>query len=266
MSDESIRPSWMAERVATQRRAAGPAVSPLPGADCPATMAPSWRRHAHRHRERTRLNEHHPGLPGRRATPPPTCASWRAHPRRQGQAAVDRGRRQLLVRDERWRRQAVRAGRPGGGHPRAGLRPRTARRRARRRLRATRRPRGPAFHGHRAGRGRRGVRRVRRALALPLGQLRLRAGRIHAAGQPAGGAVTRQEGRGVPAGARPVGALAVRRPRVGADHRRRARLPVRLRPGLHKQRHPATQVRSAAPAARGGLVARFDEGAGPSDR
>ena len=85
---------------------------------------------------------------------------------------------------------------------------------------------------------RRGVRRVRRALALPPGQLRLRAGRVHPAGQPAGGAVARQEGRGVPARARPVGALAVRRPRVGADHRRRARLPVRLRPGLHEQRAP----------------------------
>jgi dipeptidyl-peptidase 4 len=36
-------------------------------------------------------------------------------------------------------------------------------------------------------------------LALPPGQLRLRAGRVHAAGQPAGRAVTRQEGRGVPA-------------------------------------------------------------------
>ena len=66
--------------------------------------------------------------------------------------------------------------------------------------------------------------------------------------------------------ARPVGALAGRRPRVGADHRRRARLPVRLRPGLHEQRHPAAQVRPAAPAARGGLVARLDEGAGASDR
>ena len=56
------------------------------------------------------------------------------------------------------------------------------------------------------------------------------------------------------------------RPRVGADHRRRARLPVRLRPGLHEQRHPAAQVRPAAPAAHGGLVARLDEGAGASDR
>ena len=37
-------------------------------------------------------------------------------------------------------RHAVRAGRPGGGHPRAGLRPRPARRRAGRRLRAAGRP------------------------------------------------------------------------------------------------------------------------------
>ncbi len=179
---------------------------------------------------------------------------------------MDRRRHPLLVRGEHRRRQAVRAGRPGGGHPRAGLRPRPARRRAGRRLRAAGRSRGAAVHGHRAGRGRRGVRRVRRALALPPGRLRVRAGRVHAAGQPAGGAVTGREGRGVPAGPRPVGALAVRRPRVGADHRRRARLPVRRRPGQHEQRHPAAQVRPAAPAARGGLVARLDEGADAPDR
>ncbi|HEY6707584.1 MAG TPA: hypothetical protein VJB61_08320 [Actinomycetota bacterium] len=65
---------------------------------------------------------------------------------------------------------------------------------------------------------------------------------------------------------RGTGALAGRRPRVGADHRRRARLPVRLRPGQHEQRHPAAQVRPAAPPTRGGLVARLDEGAGASDR
>ena len=211
-------------------------------------------------------HEHGRGLPGRGATPPPTRPPRRARHRRQGQAAVDRRRRPLLVRGEQWSRQAVRARRPGGGHPRAGLRPRPARRRAGRRLRAAGRPRGLAVHGHRTGRERRRVRRVRRVLALPPGQLRLRAGRVHAAGQPAGGAVTRQEGRGVPAGARPVGALAGRRPRVGADHRRRARLPVRLRPGLHEQRHPAAQARPAAPAARGGLVARLDEGAGAPDR
>ena len=168
------------------------------------------------------LDEHHSGLPGRRATPPPTGPPGRARHRRQGQAAVDRRRRAVLVRGEQWRRPAVRAGRPGGGHPRAGLRPRPARRRAGRRLRATGRPRGPAVHGHRAGRERRGARRVRGALALPPGQLRLRASGPHSAGQPAGGAFTRRDGRGVAAGARPVGALAVRRPRVGADHRRRA--------------------------------------------
>ena len=37
-------------------------------------------------------------------------------------------------------------------------------------------------------------------------------------------------------------------------------------PDCHKQRHPAAQVRPAVPAARGGLVARLDEGAGASDR
>jgi hypothetical protein len=68
-----------------------------------------------RRRGRTK-HEHHSGLPCRRATPPPTRPPWRARHRRQGQAAVDRRRRPFLVRGEQWRRQAVRAGRPGGGH------------------------------------------------------------------------------------------------------------------------------------------------------
>jgi len=67
-------------------------------------------------------------------------------------------------------------------------------------------------------------------------------------------------------GARPVGALAGRRPGMGADHRRRARLPVRLQPGEPRQRDPAAQDRTAAPAARGRLVARLYKGADASDR
>ena len=121
-------------------------------------------------------------------------------------------------------------------------------------------PRGVAVRGHRARRERRGVRRVRRALALPPGRLRLRAGRVHAAGQPAGGAVTGREGRGVPAGTRPVGTLARSDGREWAlttdgepDHQ------YGSGPDCTEQRHPAAQVRPAAPAARRGLVARLDD-------
>ena len=47
-------------------------------------------RHAQTDPEEGRRNDHHAGLPGRRATPPPTHPSRRARHRRQGQASVDR--------------------------------------------------------------------------------------------------------------------------------------------------------------------------------
>src|SRR5215213_3664778 len=67
--------------------------------------------------EEGQRNEHHSGLPGCRATPPPTRPPWRARHRRQGQAAVDRRRRPFRVRGEQWRRPAVRAVDPAAGTP-----------------------------------------------------------------------------------------------------------------------------------------------------